>query len=571
MALRNVEEAGVRCKRVDDVIAEEDVSDRVTPIAHDSRKHDVHCEDPNPGLAHRLGGGEDSDDGGGGEHHHHHDDDDYYSSRSSSPPGPLMRKMKICNDDDDEPEDLSRGNNSNATGLQPIEPEISLRPSDARLPPLAPWRPVVAQRSNKDFRGGGGAGPSAGARRPPHAATALAKMYESMRRGSHYPGSAGWGKGLGRAGSMPKPRGCAADLGSGWGGINGFPSPDQSDMFGGWNGSLSFPDDDLLSGAGMASSLIGSATVLSPQTDPPPLLLPPGFDLSVTSNSSPGGGDVPPNTIPVLHPMKPPDLVPLPQPSSPFSPGGNQTDIMGCMTPSPCGQVSSTTAPSPSSMDGFDFAPQVSSSTKGASSQDIRHVPSLQARIGMLQQRCSEDFDSEAWVPKGLHFKLGLPPDAPIEFVNGGHGIKNPLVPHEKGEGSDKCEQLQSPPPQPPPPMPSVPQDPPDPKNKFACKLCSKSFSLQRLLNRHMKCHSDIKRYLCTFCGKGFNDTFDLKRHTRTHTGESTFLIFYNYDAVAFLLLWLSIKLRWTSFFFSCETQRLSDLSFSTSSALFPL
>jgi len=46
-----------------------------------------------------------------------------------------------------------------------------------------------------------------------------------------------------------------------------------------------------------------------------------------------------------------------------------------------------------------------------------------------------------------------------------------------------------------------------------------KTFSLQRLLNRHMKCHSDIKRYLCTFCGKGFNDTFDLKRHTRTHTG----------------------------------------------------
>ncbi|VDM48325.1 unnamed protein product [Toxocara canis] len=44
-------------------------------------------------------------------------------------------------------------------------------------------------------------------------------------------------------------------------------------------------------------------------------------------------------------------------------------------------------------------------------------------------------------------------------------------------------------------------------------------FALQRLLNRHAKCHSEIKRYLCTFCGKGFNDTFDLKRHTRTHTG----------------------------------------------------
>ncbi|KAE8753192.1 hypothetical protein FOCC_FOCC000115 [Frankliniella occidentalis] len=54
---------------------------------------------------------------------------------------------------------------------------------------------------------------------------------------------------------------------------------------------------------------------------------------------------------------------------------------------------------------------------------------------------------------------------------------------------------------------------------RFSCHLCTKSFSLQRLLNRHMKCHSDVKRYLCTFCGKGFNDTFDLKRHTRTHTG----------------------------------------------------
>ena len=54
----------------------------------------------------------------------------------------------------------------------------------------------------------------------------------------------------------------------------------------------------------------------------------------------------------------------------------------------------------------------------------------------------------------------------------------------------------------------------------FLCRVCGKTFPLQRLLNRHIKCHSDIKRYLCTFCGKGFNDTFDLKRHTRTHTGK---------------------------------------------------
>nr|XP_032811820.1 putative transcription factor Ovo-like 1 [Petromyzon marinus] len=39
------------------------------------------------------------------------------------------------------------------------------------------------------------------------------------------------------------------------------------------------------------------------------------------------------------------------------------------------------------------------------------------------------------------------------------------------------------------------------------------------MLNRHVKCHSGVKRHVCPFCAKGFNDTFDLKRHVRTHTG----------------------------------------------------
>uniref|UniRef100_A0A8C8S3H7 Ovo like zinc finger 2 n=1 Tax=Pelusios castaneus TaxID=367368 RepID=A0A8C8S3H7_9SAUR len=52
-----------------------------------------------------------------------------------------------------------------------------------------------------------------------------------------------------------------------------------------------------------------------------------------------------------------------------------------------------------------------------------------------------------------------------------------------------------------------------------AVPLCGKGFRLQRMLNRHVKCHNQVKRHLCTFCGKGFNDTFDLKRHVRTHTG----------------------------------------------------
>nr|SVE73414.1 EOG090X020Y [Daphnia atkinsoni] len=160
---------------------------------------------------------------------------------------------------------------------------------------------------------------------------------------------------------------------------------------------------------------------------------------------------------------------------------------------------------------------------------DNESVSNLQVRVSVLQQR-------------DISVQLGLPNEAPIEFVNGGHGIKNPLV-HDDGKDStrdgfesDSSSRTQI-------HMKSSKRgsggrdgaisacssstaadgmntgaDPDDP-NKFTCRLCSKSFTLQRLLNRHMKCHSDVKRYLCTFCGKGFNDTFDLKRHTRTHTG----------------------------------------------------
>lgn len=89
-----------------------------------------------------------------------------------------------------------------------------------------------------------------------------------------------------------------------------------------------------------------------------------------------------------------------------------------------------------------------------------------------------------------------------LEFVNGGHGIRNPMLkslPDSRVVGKQAAS----------------PEDP------LKCNICSKKFELPRLLNRHMKCHSDVKRYLCSFCGKGFNDTFDLKRHTRTHTGKS--------------------------------------------------
>jgi len=55
------------------------------------------------------------------------------------------------------------------------------------------------------------------------------------------------------------------------------------------------------------------------------------------------------------------------------------------------------------------------------------------------------------------------------------------------------------------------------------CEICNSTFSLRRLLNRHLKTHSFYKRYTCSFCDKGFNDTFDLKRHVRTHTGIKPF------------------------------------------------
>ncbi|XP_066501363.1 transcription factor Ovo-like 2 [Hoplias malabaricus] len=56
-----------------------------------------------------------------------------------------------------------------------------------------------------------------------------------------------------------------------------------------------------------------------------------------------------------------------------------------------------------------------------------------------------------------------------------------------------------------------------------SCQICQKTFSNARTAKRHLKIHSNFKRYSCEFCGKGFNDTFDLKRHVRTHTGVRPF------------------------------------------------
>ncbi|KAF7491558.1 Transcriptional regulator ovo [Sarcoptes scabiei] len=130
--------------------------------------------------------------------------------------------------------------------------------------------------------------------------------------------------------------------------------------------------------------------------------------------------------------------------------------------------------------------------------------------------------------------RLGIPLHliSTLEFVNGGHGIKNPFLNQNEQQfkftnnnnnnNNDNCGNDQSIP---------INKSTAQHRNEkssnqtqlqddpLKCSICGKRFTLARLLNRHLKCHSDIKRYLCTFCGKGFNDTFDLKRHTRTHTG----------------------------------------------------
>lgn len=56
-----------------------------------------------------------------------------------------------------------------------------------------------------------------------------------------------------------------------------------------------------------------------------------------------------------------------------------------------------------------------------------REVP-LQVRVSILQQR------------------LGLPEDTPLEFVNGGHGIKNPLAPTTDVARPEAPEKMQQPP-----------------------------------------------------------------------------------------------------------------------------
>ncbi|OAF68713.1 putative transcription factor ovo-like protein 3 [Intoshia linei] len=88
-----------------------------------------------------------------------------------------------------------------------------------------------------------------------------------------------------------------------------------------------------------------------------------------------------------------------------------------------------------------------------------------------------------------------------IMIVNDGYGIKNPLYTKQM---TDIC------------PSDYIINNL---DNTYSCRACKTKCDNLKLLYRHLKCHSQIKRFICSLCFKGFNDTFDLKRHTRTHTG----------------------------------------------------
>ncbi|KAL8613544.1 hypothetical protein ACOMHN_007587 [Nucella lapillus] len=90
-----------------------------------------------------------------------------------------------------------------------------------------------------------------------------------------------------------------------------------------------------------------------------------------------------------------------------------------------------------------------------------------------------------------------------VETINDGNGLKNPLLsPDSSRLALDSG------------PLSFMTLD-----TFPACPVCALTCDTPRLLQRHVRSHKEIKRYLCAWCGKGFNDTFDLKRHTRTHTG----------------------------------------------------
>lgn len=58
---------------------------------------------------------------------------------------------------------------------------------------------------------------------------------------------------------------------------------------------------------------------------------------------------------------------------------------------------------------------------------------------------------------------------------------------------------------------------------KYACSLCSKSFTRVHSLKYHVAKHSDFRRFLCPKCGKSFHTSSGLRQHLLSHIDVNQF------------------------------------------------
>lgn len=58
---------------------------------------------------------------------------------------------------------------------------------------------------------------------------------------------------------------------------------------------------------------------------------------------------------------------------------------------------------------------------------------------------------------------------------------------------------------------------------KYACSVCSKSFTRIYSLRYHMAKHRDVRKFLCSKCGKAFHSANGLRQHSITHRDTAQF------------------------------------------------
>ncbi|KAK2502000.1 LOW QUALITY PROTEIN: hypothetical protein MC885_007317, partial [Smutsia gigantea] len=114
--------------------------------------------------------------------------------------------------------------------------------------------------------------------------------------------------------------------------------------------------------------------------------------------------------------------------------------------------------------------------------------------------------------PGGTEARQPLPPPRPCCLCGNCNSLGEPPAHQSSSLGDPWAAPMQG-------TLAATPRGP----GTLGCPLCPKTFPLQRMLTRHLKCHSPARRHVCRSCGKGFHDTFDLKRHMRTHTGIRPF------------------------------------------------